>query len=259
MRQAGFTNQRLNTDRMKIGCQTWQSDHNVQNDANRCRWQQEKAILQQQYQLLHAEYQNAHVHIQNLALQHRELDKKLKINQFKYQELNNTYVISMQQEQNKYNALSNMHNETCIQLRDEKGKCSALTVKLEDSTKKLMREQKKYEVLVRIHTETKKILHSVRQKQNGVVQCIESKNESDCDKEKYETVSLNSSGERCVKTSLKETYMEYVSVSGDESQSSTHEPVEAAGANEFCEKSKHLVVPPGFERSMGSTTNELIK
>merc|ERR550534_2936260 len=166
--QTGLTNPRSNTDRMKMACQAWKSDNKVQNDANRCRWQQEKVILQQQYQLLHAEYQTALVHIQTLTLQHQELDKKLKINHCKYQDLNNTYMITMQREQNK-------HNETCIQLRDEKGKCNALTIKLEESTKKLRNEQQKYGVLSRIHAETKKILQSARQKGNGVVKCIESK------------------------------------------------------------------------------------
>jgi len=247
MSQAGLP--RLNTDRMKMGCQALRSDNKVQNDANRCRWQQEKVILQQQYQLLHAEYQTALVHIQTLTLQHKELDKKLKINQCKYQELNNTYVITMQREQNKYNALSNMYNETCIQLRDEKGRCNALTIKLEESTEKLRNEQQKYGVLSRMHTETKKFLHSARQKQNGVAECIESKNKSDGDKDKYETVSLNLSSERQVKPSLKETYFERAPVSGDETQSSTYNNVKAAGANKLCEGIKHLVVPPGFEMS----------
>jgi len=247
--QAGLTNPSLNTDRMKMACQAWKPDNKVQNDANRCRWQQEKVILQQQYQLLHAEYQTVLVHIQTLTLQHKELDKKLKINQCKYQELNNTYVSTMQREQNKYNALTNMYNETCIQLRDEKGRCNALKIKLEESTKKLRNEQQKYGVLSRMHAETKKFLHSARQKRNGEVKCIESKNKSNGDKDKYETVRLNLSGERPVRPSLKETYFEHVPVSGDESLSSTYNTVKAAGPNKLCEGIKHLVVPPGFERS----------
>merc|ERR1719193_678471 len=197
MSQAGLP--RLNTDLMKMGCQALRSDNKVQNDANRCLWQQEKVILQQQYQLLHAEYQTALVHIQTLTLQHKELDKQLKINQCKYQELNNTYVITMQREQNMYNALSNMHKETCIQLRDEKGRCNALTIKLEESTEKLRNEQQKYGVLSSMHAETKKFFHSAQQKRNGVVECIESKNKSNGEKDKYETMGLNLLGERPVK------------------------------------------------------------
>merc|ERR550534_208173 len=245
----GLTNPRSNTDRMKMASQAWKSDNKVQNDANRCRWQQEKVILQQQYQLLHAEYQTALVHIQTLTLQHQELDKKLKINHCKYQDLNNTYVITMQREQNKYNALTNMYNETCIQLRDEKGRCNALTIKLEESAKKLRNEQQRYGDLSRMHAETKKLLHSARQKRDGVVKFIESKNKSSGDKDNYETVSLNLSGERHVKPSLRETYFEHVSVSGDKSQSGTYNTGKAAEANKLCEGIKHLVVPPGFERS----------
>jgi len=249
MSQAGLTNPRLNTDRMKMACQAWRSDKQVQNDANRCRWQQEKVILQQQYQLLQAEYQTALVHIQTLTLQHKELNEKLKINLCKYQELNNTYVISMQREQNKYNALSNLHNETCIQLRDEKDRCNALTIKLEESTKKLRNEQQKYGVLRSMHAQTKKFLHSAQQNRNGSVECIESKNKSIGDKDKYETVGLNLPGERPVKPSLKETYFAHVPVSGDETVSSTYNTVKTAGANKLCEGIKLLVVPPGFERS----------
>jgi len=256
MSQVGWTDPRLNTARMMKACQTWKSEKKVQNDADRCRWQQEKAILQQQYQLLHSEYQAALVHIQNLALQHGELDKKLKMDQCKYQELNKTYVISMQREQNKYNALNNMYNETCIQLRNEKGKCNALNIKLEESARKLSNEQLKYKVLNRIHAETKKILHSARQKGDDVAKFIESKNKSSGDQDQYKTLSLNSSSEQPVMSSLKdEPYMEHVPVRVDGSQSSSHDPMKAEGEYAFCERSKHLVVPPGFERSSSTSAS----
>jgi len=255
MSQVGWTNPGLNTARMMKACQTWKSDKKVQNDADRFRWQQEKAILQQQYQMLHSEYQAALVHIQNLAIQHNELDKKLKMDQCKYQELNKTYVISIQREQNKYNALNSAHNETCIQLRNEKGKCNALNIKLEESTRNLRNEQQKYEVLSRIHAETKKILHSVRQKGDDVVKFIESKNKSSGDQDQYKTLSSNSSSEQPVKSSLKEPYVEHVPVRVDGSQSSSHDPMNAEGENAFCERSKHLVVPPGFERSSSTSVS----
>jgi len=234
---------------------SWKSDKKVQNDADRCRWQQEKAILQQQYQLLHTEYQAALVHIQNLASQHNELDKKLKMDQCKYQELNKTYMINMQREQNKYNALNNMHKETCIQLRKEKGKCDALNIKLEESIRNLRNEQDKYEVLSRIHAETKKILHRARQKEDDVVKFIESKNKSNGEEEQYKTRVPNSSSEQPVKSSLKEPYMEHVPARVDGSQSSSHKPMEAEGENAFCERSKHLIVPPGFERSSSTSVS----
>jgi len=254
MSQVGWTNPRLNTARMMKACHTWTSDKKVQNDADRCRWQQEKAILQQQYQLLHSEYQAALVHIQNLALQHNELDKKLKMDQCKYQELNKTYMINMQREQNKYNALNSMHNETCIQLRNEKGKYNALNIKLEDSIRNLRNEQQKYEVLSRIHAETKKILHRVRQQGNDVVKFIESKNKSNGEEDQYKTRGPNPSSEQPVKSSLKESYMEHVPARVDGSQSSSHNPMKAEGENAF-ERSKHLIVPPGFERSSSTSVS----
>jgi len=254
MSQVGWTDPRLNTARMMKACQTWKSEKKVQNDADRCRWQQEKAILQQQYQLLHSEYQAALVQFQNLAIQHNELDKKLKMDQCRFQELNNTYVISMQREQNKYNALKNMHNETCIQLQKEKGKCNALNIKLEESARNLRNEKQKYDLLNRIHAETKKILLSAPPKGDDGVKFIESKNKSSGDQDQYKTLSLNSSSEQPVMSSLKdEPYVEDVPVRVDGSQSSSYDPKKAEGENAFCERSKHLVVPPGFERSSRSS------
>jgi len=246
MNQFGWIDPRLNTNRMNIACQ---SDNQVQNGGYQCHWQQEKAILQQRYQLLNAEHQTALANIQTLSLQNNELDKKLKINQYKYQELNNTYVITMQREHNKHDALKNMNNETCIQLRNEKRKCDALTIELEESTKNLRNEWQKYKDLDRMHVETKKILHSERQKRNEAVEFIESKNKSKDEKVPCETMGLNSSSGSPVKSSLKEPYMEHVPVRGDLSKSSTYDPMKAVGVDADCEISKHVAVPPGFERS----------
>merc|ERR1719193_1751043 len=178
MNQAGWSNQQLNTAQMTMACQTWKSDKKLPTDGDWCRWQQETVRLQQQYQLLHSEYQAALVQIQTLTLQHSELDKKLNMDQWKYQELNNKYQIAMQAQQNKYNVLSSMHTETSNQLRSEKGKCSALTIELEESTMNLKNEQRKYKVLSAIHAETKKTLHSIRQKRVEVGNAIESKSKS---------------------------------------------------------------------------------
>merc|ERR1719419_123843 len=116
---AGWSNQQLSTAQMTMACQTWNADKKVNTDGDWCRLQQENVRLHQQYQLLHSEYQTALVQIQTLSQQQTELDKKLKLDQWKYKELNNKYVIDMQSAQNKYNALSNMHKETCIQLQNE--------------------------------------------------------------------------------------------------------------------------------------------
>merc|ERR1719193_1506859 len=166
MNQAGWSNQQLNTAQMTMACQTWKSDKKLPTDGDWCRLQQETITVQQQYQLLHSEYQAALVQIQTLTLQHSELDKKLKMDQWKYQELNNKYMIAMQAEQNKYNVLSNMHTETSNQLRSEQGKCNALSIELEESTMNLKDEQRKYKVLSEIHAKTKKTLQSLRQKGN---------------------------------------------------------------------------------------------
>jgi len=246
MSQAGWTNPQFNTAQMTMARQTWKSDKKEQNDGGWCLWQQERVRLQQQYQLLHSEYNAALVQIQNLTVQQEELGKKLKMEQWKYQELNNKYFIDMQTEQNKYDVLNNMHNETCIQLRDEKGKCNALSIKLEESSKNLKNEQQKYILLSRIHAETKKILHSLRQKRDEVVNDIDSKNKSIIDKDQYEAVSPILSRAQSVKSN--EPCSEHVPAGLHRSHSSTRDLMQAAGANAFSERINHLVVPPGFER-----------
>jgi len=168
------------------------------------------------------------------------------VEQWKYQKLNNKYDIDMQTEQKKYNVLRSMHSESCIQLRDEKGKCNALSIKLEESSKNLKNEQQKYEVLARIHAETKKILYSHRQKREALGNFIDSKNKSIINKD-HEAVNSILLRARPVKTN--EPCLEYVPVGLHGSHSSTHDPMQAAGANAFSERSNHLVVPPGFERS----------
>merc|ERR1719397_2426209 len=169
-----------------MACQ-WKSDNKVQTDGAWCRWQQESVRLHKQYQLLHSEYKAALLQIQTLSLQYSELDKKLKIDQWKYQELNNKYMIAIQIEQNKYNVLSNMHTETSNQLCIEQNKCNVLTVELEESTKNLKNEQQKYEELSALHAETKKTLHNMRQKDEQVLKVINSKNKSTSNKGQYDS------------------------------------------------------------------------
>jgi len=240
MNQAGWRNQQLNTAQMTMACPTWKSDEKARTEGDWYRWQQENVRLHQQYQLLHSEYQSALVQIQTLAIQQTELDKKLKVHQWKYQELNNKYMIGMQLEKNRYNSLSNIHNETCIQFRNEQGKCNALSIELEESVKNFKNEQRKYKVLSAIHAETKKTLKSVRQKRNEVVNVIDSKNKSESEK-RYEAVDPISSRDWPVKPRPKKPPLEHGS------QSNTIDSVQTAGANASCERNNYLVVPPGFE------------
>merc|ERR1719397_132929 len=241
MNQAGWTNPQPNTAQMAMGFETWKPEKKVNTNVDWCRQNQEKVRLQQQYQLLHTEFEAALIQIQTLTLQHKELDKKLKMDQWKHQELNNKYVLDMQTEQSKYNALSNMHTETCIQLRNEKGSCNALSVKLEESKKSLKNEQQKYEVLSRIHAETKKILHSVRQKRDEVVTIV-NKNSKVGDLDQYDAKNPTLLRERCVKSTPNKPYLEYTPASN----SITHDHIKVAAVKSYSERCSHLVSPPGF-------------
>jgi len=241
MNQAGWTNPQPNTAQMAMACETWAPEKKVNTNVDWCRQNQEKVRLQQQYQLLHTEYEAALIQIQTLSLQHKELEKKLKMDQWKYQELNNKYVLDMQTEQKKYNALSNMHTETCIQLRNEKGNCNALSIKLEESKKSLMNEQQKYGVLSRIHAETKKILHSVRQKSDEVVTIV-NKNSKIGGHDQYDAKNPALLRERPVKSTPGKPYLEYIPAS----HSITHDPIKVAAVKSYSERCNQLVSPPGF-------------
>jgi len=238
----GWTNPRLNTAQMAMTRQAWKSDKKVNGD--RSGWNQEKVRLQQQYQLLYSEYQAALVQIQTLNLQHNELDRKLKIDQWKYQELNNKYMIGIQIEQNKYKALEKVHNETCIQLRNEKGKCNALNIKLEESSKKLMNEQEKFKVLTRIHAESKKILHNARQKREEVANVVDSKSKSINIKQiDAGTVILE---EQPGESTLNGPVLDRGNVTSQTSRTTTHDSMQVNEAIALSERSNNLVVPPGF-------------
>jgi len=247
MNQAGWRNQQLNTAKMTMACQTWKSDNKVQADCGLFRWQQESVRLKQQYQLLHSEYQAALVQIQTLTLQHSELDKKLKIDQWKYQELNNKYMLALQLEQNKYNVLSNMHTETSNQLCIERDKCNVLSLELKESTKNLKNEQHKYKLLSALHAETKKTLHGIRQKREKVGKVIDSKSKSKGDKGHYDSVHQISSNDGSTKPTLIDPHLEHLTV-GRRGSISTIDPKQTAAANTGDEREGDLIIPPGFER-----------
>jgi len=246
MNQAGWSNQQLNTAQMTMACQTWKSDKKVPTEGDWCRWQQENVRLQQHYQLLHSEYQAALVQIQTLTLQQTELNKKLKMDQMRFHELNNKYMMAIQVEQNNYNVLRNLHNETSNQLRSEQGKCNALSIELEVSKKNLKNEQQKYEVLSAIHAETKKNLHSMQQKRDQVGNLIDNKGKSASDVGKYDAPNPILSREIPLKPTLNESRLEHVPVGLN--LSSTVDPIQSAGASASSEISNRLVIPPGFER-----------
>lgn len=248
MNQAGWSNQQLSTTQMTMACQTWNADKKANTDGDWCRLQQEHVRLYQQYQLLHAEYQTALVQIQTLTQRQTELNKKLKMDHWKYQELNNKYVIDIQSAQNKYNALSNTHNETCIQLQNEQGKCNSLSIELQESIKNLKNEQQKYKVLSAIHAETKKTLHNAWQERDKVINVNVREKKSESDESQYEAVNPILSRERPVKPRANKPLSESVPAGIHGSPSNAINPMQTAGANAQSERHNHLVVPPGFER-----------
>merc|ERR1719285_242541 len=239
----GWSNPQLNTAQVAMSRQAWKPDKRLNGNGDRSGWNRENVRLQQQYQLLHSEYQAALVQIQTLTLQHKELDRRLKLDWWKYQELNNKYMIGIQIEQNKYNALSKVHNETCIQLRNEKGKCNALNIKLEESSKNLRNEQQKYKVLNRIHAETKKILQSVRQKRNEV-NVVDSKSKSIGMKQFDTGTAIMEEQPR--ESTLTGPVLESGNVALQASRTTTHDSMQANEAIAHSERSNHLIVPPGF-------------
>jgi len=247
MNQAGLRNQQLNTAQMTMAYQTWKADKRVPTDVNLFRWQQENVRLQQQYQLLHSEYQAALIQIQTLTLQHNELDKKLKIDQWKYQELNNKFMIAMQSEQSKYNVLSNIHTETSNQLHREQGKNNALSINLEESTKNLKYEQKKYEALSAKHAATQQTLELMRQKRDEEGKVFESKSKFESDKGELEVGHQIVSRERLAKPILEKSHLQDLPIEPCGSLSSTIDPLRITGGNASSERSNHLIIPPGFE------------
>jgi len=246
MNQAGLSDQHIDTAQMSMTHQN--SDKKVRYDGDWCRWNQEKMRLQQGYQLLRSEYQNAINKIQTLTLQRKELYRKLKLDQWKYQELNNKYKINMETEQNKYNTLSKVHAKTCILLQQENGKCKALKSKLEESSRNLKNERLKYKALSKIHSDTEQILGLFRQKGEKVVNFTVAAKNKFIDKERYDVVSAVLSKERPNETRLQPCW-EHDLAELSASHSSIHDHMRAAGKNAMSERSKHLVVPPGFERS----------
>jgi len=247
MNQAGLSNQHIHTAQMTMAHR--KSDKKVHYDEDWCRWNQEKVRLQQGYQILRSEYQRAINQIQTLTLQSRDLDRKLKMEQWKYQELNNKYKIDMEKEQNKYNALSKVHTKTCILLRHENDKCKALRGKLEESSKNLKKERQKYKVLSNIHSDTKQMLDLFRQKGEDVVNftAVAVKNKFIAN-EKHDVAKTVLLKERQGESRLKPC-LELVPAELSASHLSNHDPMRAAGEKSLSERSNHLVVPPGFEGS----------
>jgi len=248
MNQAGWSNQQLSTAQMTMACQTWNAVKKANTDSDWYRHQQEDVKLHQQYQLLHSQYQTALVQIQTLTQQQTELDKKLKIDHWKYQELNNKYVIDMQSAQNRYNALRSMHNETCIQLQNEQGKCNSLRIELRESIENLRIEQQKYKVLSAIHAETKKTLHSAWQKRDKAINVNVREKKSEIDESQYEPVDSIFSRQRPVKNMANKALSEPVAARIHGSPSNAIDAIQTAGADSPSERNNHLVVPPGFER-----------
>jgi len=242
MNPAGWSNQQMNNAQMRMACQTWKSDKKVPKGVNMFRGQQENVRLQQQFELLHSEYQAALIQIQTLTLQHSELDKKLKIDQWKYWELNNKFMIAMQSEQSKYKVLSKIHSETSNQLHREQDKCNALSINLEESTKNLKNEQKKYKALSAIHAETKKNLRSMRQKRDEGGNVVGSKRKIESDKSGFEMAHQIASIE------LSAQPVEYSPIAPRWNISSTTDCIQTTGGNISNERKNHLIIPPGFER-----------
>jgi len=261
MNKAGWSNQQSNTAQMTMACQTLNSENKLPMDCNYVRSQQENLRLQRQYQLLQSEYQAALIQMQTLTLQHTELDKKLKMDQRKYLELNNKYMIAMQSEQTKYNVLKNIHTETSNQLHREQGKCNALSVELEESRKSLKNEQLRYKFLTAVHAEAKKTLLSARQEHHEVrSSACESESKHASDKCNADVHQL-SWKKPATKPNSKECNLELVPEHCHWNLSNATENRETTGAKAFCKRRNGLVIPPGFESctrvSTGAKQSEL--
>jgi len=249
MNQAGWSNQQLNTAQMTMAYGMWKSDNKVPCESDWQRLQQEGALRQQQYQMLQTEYQAALSQIETLKVKLSELEKNLKIDQWKHQELNNKYIFAIQSEQNKYQILNNMHIATTNQLRAERCKYDAMSIELQESANNLENERRKYGVLNAMYAETKKNLLSVRQKQEKQVNENDKKNKSvndqssrnvECQIFSKERLENLHSGERSRHEHGTEDFVGTIA--------GTNNPSQTSGVIPSSERGNHLVIPPpGFE------------
>lgn len=242
---AGYDHQHVGTAQKTIAYETCESQQKLLGNCNIQPWQQENMRRHQQYQLLQSQYQAVLIQIQTLTLQHSELGKKLRLNNLRFQELNYKYMISLQSVQKKFDILSQIHAGISHQLNTEQGKCNALSVELEESTKNLQNERQKYIALSAINSETKKSLHSERLKYQKLVNvsCSEGKSSYKGD---YVRESL--SGERPKKMVLNEhAKMQHVANGFLGNPSSTINPIKNNRSNAYHKMRNEPIIPPGFE------------
>jgi hypothetical protein len=249
MNRTGYSNHQSNAAQMSMACQTWNSDQTLPTDSTWLHCQNETLRLKRQYQLLHSEYQSALIQIQTLTLQNTEIDKKLKMNQRNYLELNKKYINAIQLEQKKYIVLQSMHSETSNQLHREQCKWNALNIELEESTKNLKNEQQKYKFLNGVHDEAKKTLHSAQRHNDvsSVLSKCEGKHLSD--KCKHNDTHLLLSKEKATMPNNIQYHSENIP-EGSPWKVSTEDPRTKCGDKAFSGSSgsnNHLPIPPGFE------------
>jgi len=238
-REEGDT-QQLNTAQMSFASQMWKSDINLSSNGSCLGLAQESLRYQQNYQLLHSDYQSALLQIQTLQIRQNLLDKKLWMDELKYQKLHSKYLAAVQW-QNKYHVLSKMHTKTIKQLRLEQDKCNILSTELAETARSLENERRKTKCLNSINAESKN-LSTVGKKRDKLVNANQNENKYTYNERAYNSVHQSSLKQRSTSRTRSESCHQLV-----RNFSNTISPVQSKRAKASNGKSNHTVIPPGFE------------
>jgi len=239
-RREGNT-QQLNSAQMSFASQMWQSDNNLSSNGSCLGKSQESLRYQQDYQLLHSDYQVALLQIQALQIRQNLLDKKLWMDQLKYQKLHNKYLAAVQW-QNKYHVLSKMHTNTIKQLRQEQDKNNILSTELAETAKSLENERRKSKFLISINAETNKNLSTEGKKLDQLVNVNQNENKYTYDEREYNSERQISLKQRSTSSTHSESCHQLL-----RNFSNTISPLQTNRAKVSDGKSNHTVIPPGFE------------
>lgn len=240
-REEGDT-QHLNTAQMAFASQMWKPDKNLSSTGSCLGLPQENLRCQQNYQLLHSDYQLALLQIQTLQIRQNLLDKKLWMDQLKYQKLHNKYMAAVQW-QNKYHVLSNMHTKTIKQLRNEQDKCNILSIELAETARSLENERRKCKFLNSIKVETNKNLSTGGKKHDKLVNANQNENQYTHDERVYDSTRQISLKQRSTSRTHSESCHQLL-----RNFSGTLSPLQTKRAKASSGKSNHTVIPPGFEK-----------
>jgi len=240
-REEGDT-QQLNTAQMSFASQMWKSDINLSSNGSCLGLAQESLRYQQNYQLLHSDYQSALLQIQTLQIRQNLLDKKLWMDELKYQKLHSKYLAAVQW-QNKYHVLSKMHTKTIKQLRHEQDKCNILSTELAETARNLENERQKCNFLNSINAETNKNLSTAGKKRDKLVNVNQNENKYTCNERPYNSAHPIYLKQRSTSPTHSESCHQLLTNFSD-----TISPLQTKRAKASNGKSNHTVIPPGFEK-----------